>query len=102
MVQCLVDFKSWSFLQTHCFEVSTRHLPVAFAVMLEICRQKESARSSVISRSFGREVKRSGGILSGIGAPFDLIWRIARSRYDGKNGWQQALSAVGDLRTSVK
>ncbi len=62
-VQCLVDFsKNWSFLQLNWFEVSevtTRHLPAAFAIMFAICSPKKSARSNVTPRSFGRGVKRS-------------------------------------------
>ncbi len=40
--------------------MSTRHLPTAIAVMFVICCPKESVRSNVTPRSFGRGVKRSG------------------------------------------
>ncbi len=44
-------------------------------------------------------LRKAGGMSSGPGDPFDLICRIARSSSDGRNGWQQASSTVGDLRT---
>ncbi len=59
----------------------------------------EVSSSSLFARG-PSALRKVGGMPSGPGAPFDLICRIARSSSNGWNGWQQASSTFGDLRTS--